>query len=1447
MPQDKDNDGGRPSRRGRNIPWLPVVQFHKEIAARAENSFFSIHAKDANAERWSSLESFEPGSLSGPWELEASQLTSNAFKMSLEQGAHESVFLGGPCYLGWERSFRGGFVPQWRPMLYREVGAIINGGVVEIVPEQGRWSLSPLITSAIDRLQVSVGDDPDKLVTQVLEKAATAREQDGITFAEAIKFALMNLVPELEDTLSKMPRADTFHQMPSQWVLFAPTTSFSALTRHLMADYERLESLLTENDKNIGGLKVLDDGALHDAPIEPELLPLIPLNDSQNRAVKNILGNQPLTVISGPPGCGKSQVVVSLLLNAWASGKSVLFASNNNNAVDVVRERLDRFESEFPIAVRAGNRKKNNVIELLRRTINYAADAGARQGSAGRHEEKRHKLLARRKELEQRLASELPQRADEGLRTALNAYGEWSKKLEESAAEEARLRERFKQLSVGELSLEQLETRVEATQQWLKQVEDFQSLEREDAENRSAELRRVAQAVRERNATIASIGVDPDGIQEWHWLQDGPSVELLVAWDERWSGIVALPIEEALDEIHWQSEFERWSGERDAVRTATEAKKFSETVRTRIAELAPRVLEINRQRELLDSAAEKLHAQELEERPDLERQGLRDWSTAYSTLISLPQGKTDFLPWSQPSKLRRTLKRVEAGLRQHVPLGKWREIGTLNDEGRSKLAEVVEALRTWKEALDAWDQLVDERAAVEGTLEQMRASAGSLGLEPIPTEPDAAAWREVAERAVELSKLANEASKAWARRVRQKEALETINGVIGAWRQLASGHPLKEAWSLGSGAAFVAALSDLQGAPSAANMVNARSAYYSGSLKVLERAWREAAAAQLRIAETESRLAAIPVTKDRVHEWHQARPKYGLILATREDVWPDIAAEKSELDEYHQLATETREFVDVTKPRLHDDALTEHRWAAEKLQQAINVLPASSQSVQLDGIYKQIVASPDEPWPVDQISECFHEFSPEIIRAKIDQVNADLERGSFEESKAAWLERLHEDEEALNAVDQLEKILRRKNGRIGEEDIELFRHALRLVPIWITTAQAAQAIPLEPELFDLVVIDEASQCTLTNLLPLLYRGKRLAIIGDSEQLPSIPTVQEAEELTLARKHEVTEFLSIIGHASNDVYSAAADALPRGRAGVIQLNEHFRSNPQIIGFSNRHIYQQRLLLKTDPSKGAAISVGAGVHRISIPGSVSRGERERSWKNEPEAAEVMSLIHRLRADESMRHLSIGVVTPFAAQKDYLREMLKSEGMAGEILADSAYGFQGDERDIMIFSAVVGPGITASASRWVESPPNLVNVALTRARQALFVVADFDYLMQQDPAGVLHRLALYCRDIQLLRDTSPAELELFSWMTVEGWTPKIHPVIGDIEVDFELRSESGVRLVIEVDGSIHHDESQQADRSRDAFLRAQGCQVFRTPARAVMETPRAVIHEIRQCLGL
>ena len=72
---------------------------------------------------------------------------------------------------------------------------------------------------------------------------------------------------------------------------------------------------------------------------------LTSLNYFQEKAIK-LAFSQPLTVITGPPGTGKSQVVLNLIANAIINNKSILFASKNNKAVDTVKERMDRILSE---------------------------------------------------------------------------------------------------------------------------------------------------------------------------------------------------------------------------------------------------------------------------------------------------------------------------------------------------------------------------------------------------------------------------------------------------------------------------------------------------------------------------------------------------------------------------------------------------------------------------------------------------------------------------------------------------------------------------------------------------------------------------------------------------------------------------------------------------------------------------------------------------------------------------------------------------------------------------------------------------------------------------------------------------------------------------------------------------------------------------------------------
>jgi transcriptional regulator with XRE-family HTH domain len=115
-----------------------------------------------------------------------------------------------------------------------------------------------------------------------------------------------------------------------------------------------LTDLMKVSDAQIAdsALGILLGAPTGTTPIEGPLLEPAPLNAEQRTAVRRALA-EPLTVITGPPGTGKSQVVTEILVNAAWRGLRVLFASKNNKAVDVVIERVNAL-SPRPVVLRLG-------------------------------------------------------------------------------------------------------------------------------------------------------------------------------------------------------------------------------------------------------------------------------------------------------------------------------------------------------------------------------------------------------------------------------------------------------------------------------------------------------------------------------------------------------------------------------------------------------------------------------------------------------------------------------------------------------------------------------------------------------------------------------------------------------------------------------------------------------------------------------------------------------------------------------------------------------------------------------------------------------------------------------------------------------------------------------------------------------------------------------------
>ncbi|MFC9296187.1 AAA domain-containing protein [Streptomyces sp. NPDC057011] len=286
---------------------------------------------------------------------------------------------------------------------------------------------------------------------------------------------------------------------------------------------------------------------------------------------------------------------------------------------------------------------------------------------------------------------------------------------------------------------------------------------------------------------------------------------------------------------------------------------------------------------------------------------------------------------------------------------------------------------------------------------------------------------------------------------------------------------------------------------------------------------------------------------------------------------------------------------------------------------------------------------------------------------------------------------------------------------------------------WAVTARSVRRFRDRPGLFDLVIIDEASQCSTTDVLPLLFRAKRALVIGDPMQLPHITQLQapqeaEARDAASVRASWLEEHR--LAHRSYSSFHAAAHA----SGGPLLLDEHFRCHPDIAEISNRYCYAGRLTVLTDPRTLRRLDGVGAVQWLDVPGRARAG-RGGSWINSEEADRVHVAIERLLT-RLPAGSTIGVVTPFRAQKELIARRWAREQ---RVRVGTVHTFQGGQQDVMLLSLVAGPQMRASAVGWLTRETNLWNVAITRARSHLIVLGDREFWSGQGGmAGALQDAA-------------------------------------------------------------------------------------------------------------
>jgi len=310
------------------------------------------------------------------------------------------------------------------------------------------------------------------------------------------------------------------------------------------------------------------------------------------------------------------------------------------------------------------------------------------------------------------------------------------------------------------------------------------------------------------------------------------------------------------------------------------------------------------------------------------------------------------------------------------------------------------------------------------------------------------------------------------------------------------------------------------------------------------------------------------------------------------------------------------------------------------------------------------------------------------------------------------------------------QVITGQNGQVINQQVRNRARTLqtkvsRLFSCWAVTSLAAKGkLPFEGAHFDLVVIDEASQCDIASALPLLFRAKRSVIIGDPMQLRHISALSHHKDTELLVKYGLVETRPAWMYSVKSLFDLAAGIADHSQ--IINLRDHHRSHADIIEFSNHHFYDGKLRVATryDRLKRPR-GQNAGVIWQDVPGRTIRPGASGA-QNQIEAEAVVGALYDLLVTRQYEG-TVGVVTPFRAQEQLLQKMiaqseqLSNAALRSELLVDTVHGFQGDERDVILFSPVVSEGMTDGALRFLRNNGNLFNVAITRARGLLHVVGD------------------------------------------------------------------------------------------------------------------------------
>lgn len=303
------------------------------------------------------------------------------------------------------------------------------------------------------------------------------------------------------------------------------------------------------------------------------------------------------------------------------------------------------------------------------------------------------------------------------------------------------------------------------------------------------------------------------------------------------------------------------------------------------------------------------------------------------------------------------------------------------------------------------------------------------------------------------------------------------------------------------------------------------------------------------------------------------------------------------------------------------------------------------------------------------------------------------------------------------------------------------------VPAWVMPLHRVwDTVSPSPGMFDVIIVDEASQCGF-EALPLFYLGKKILIVGDDKQI--------SPEVGFINKNAVFQLMEqfLYDFAYKDSFHRDASLFDHGklRHGTrrITLREHFRCMPEIIRFSNDLCYSDQPLI---PLRQYGSNRLTPLEHVFVEGGYRQGTNAR-MVNRPEAEALVEKIVELSKDERYEKKTMGVIVLQGEAQARLIEGQLLERLGAEeieerrLVCGNPYSFQGDERHVMFLSMVVAPDENGNFREGPTSEQRF-NVAASRAKDQMWL---FHSIRVNDLSNSYLRKRL----LQFFENTKPQEI--------------------------------------------------------------------------------------------